>query len=68
MSVVAQLGTAPLVMYYFSGFSLYFLLAKSAGGTIDSCYYLSGIVAFVFAPVAELHHCILFMLEEALNV
>ena len=28
VSVAAQLGTAPLVMYYFSSFSLYFLLAN----------------------------------------
>ena len=29
VSMAAQLGTAPLVMYYFSNFSVYFLLANS---------------------------------------
>lgn len=67
VSVVAQLGTAPLVMYYFSGFSLYFLLANLLVAPLIPVIIYLALLAFVFAPVAELHHCILFMLEEVIK-
>lgn len=34
VSMAAQLGTAPLVMYYFSGFSTYFLLTNVAASVL----------------------------------
>ena len=46
VSVVAQLGTAPLVMYYFSGFSLYFLLANLLVAPLIPVIILSGIAGF----------------------
>ena len=67
VSVAAQLGTAPLVMYYFSGFSLYFLLANLLVAPLIPIIIYLALLAFVFAPVAGLHHYILFVLEEVIK-
>lgn len=47
VSIAAQLGTAPLLMYYFSNFSVYFLLANS--------------VAAMLVPLIIYGACLLFM-------
>ena len=46
VSMAAQLGTAPLVMYYFSNFSVYFLLANIMVALLVPC-----IIYMAFATV-----------------
>lgn len=57
----------PIGNVLFSGFSLYFLLANLLVAPLIPVIIYLALLAFVFAPVAELHHCILFMLEEVIK-
>ena len=52
VSVVAQMGTVPLVMYYFSNFSVYFLLANLGVALLVPCiiYMAFGTMMLVFVP------------------
>lgn len=67
VSVAAQLGTAPLVMYYFSGFSLYFLLANLMVAPLIPMIVYLALLAFVCMPFAGLHHYVLLALESAVK-
>ena len=55
VSVSAQLGTAPLVMYYFSNFSLYFLLANMAVSILVPLIIAIGFLALLLAPLGIVH-------------
>lgn len=57
----------PIGNVLFSGFSLYFLLANLLVAPLIPVIIYLALLAFVFSPVAELHHCILFMLEEVIK-
>ena len=52
ISVAAQIGTAPLIMYYFSNFSLYFLLANVGVALLVPCIIYTAFVtmALVLVP------------------
>ena len=52
LSVAAQIGTAPLIMYYFSNFSLYFLLANVGVALLVPCIIYTAFVtmALVLVP------------------
>lgn len=55
VSLSAQLGVAPLVMYYFSNFSVYFLLANVVASILVPLIVGLGILALFlsFAPVLQ---------------
>ena len=55
VSVSAQLGTAPLVMYYFSNFSLYFLLANIVASILVPLIIAMGLLALLLAPFGAVH-------------
>ena len=55
VSVSAQLGTAPLVMYYFSNFSLYFLLANIVASILVPLIIAMGLLALLLAPLGAVH-------------
>lgn len=50
VSMSAQLGTAPLVMYYFSNFSLYFMVANLIAGLLVPMIIYGAIVMVALAP------------------
>ena len=55
VSVSAQLGTAPLVMHYFSNFSLYFLLANIVASILVPLIIAMGFLALLLAPFGAIH-------------
>ena len=55
VSVSAQLGTAPLVMYYFSNFSLYFLLANIVASILVPLIIAMGFLALLLSPFGTIH-------------
>lgn len=50
VSLAAQLGTAPLVMYYFSNFSVYFLLANIVAAVLVPFIIGMGLLSWVLVP------------------
>lgn len=50
VSLAAQLGTAPLVMYCFSNFSVYFLLANMVAAVLVPLIIGMGLLAWVLVP------------------
>lgn len=50
VSMAAQLGTAPLVMYYFSNFSIYFILANVVAGLLVPMIIYAALVMVAFVP------------------
>lgn len=70
VSMAAQLGTAPLVMYYFSNFSVYFLLANLGIAWLVPCIIYATFASGVFVWFPPLQHGIVKALDkmvEALN-
>ena len=70
VSVSAQLGTAPLVMYYFSNFSVYFLLANLMVVLLVPLIIYGCFVLFVVSPVGWLREGVAWLLNlsvDALN-
>ncbi len=63
VSVSAQLGTAPLVMYYFSNFSLYFLLANIVASILVPLIIAMGFLALLLSPFGTIHDCTVKVLE-----
>ena len=55
VSVSAQLGTAPLVMHYFSNFSLYFLLANIVASILVPLIIAMGFLALLLSPFGVVH-------------
>jgi competence protein ComEC len=55
VSVSAQWGTAPLVMYYFSNFSVYFLLANIVVSILVPMIIAVGFLALLLAPMGGIH-------------
>ncbi len=54
VSIVAQMGTAPLVMYYFSNFSVYFLLANLFAALLVPLIIYGAVLVFVLIPFPTL--------------
>ena len=70
VSVSAQLGTAPLVMYYFSNFSVYFLLTNLVASILVPIIIVGTFTMILVAPIPFLHNWIMFLLTkivQALN-
>ena len=63
MSVAAQLGTAPLVMYYFSNFSVYFLMANLAVSVLVPLILYVAVLMVVFAPLSSIQQGIVWCLN-----
>ena len=51
VSVAAQLGTAPLVMYYFSNFSVYFLLTNLVAAILVPIIIIGTFVVILVSPL-----------------
>lgn len=54
VSIAAQLGTAPLVMYYFSNFSVYFLLTNLVAAILVPIIIYISVLMIVLSPVPGL--------------
>lgn len=55
VSLAAQLGTAPLTIYYFSHFPIHFLLANLIVAPLVLIIIYGAVLAFVLSPIAALH-------------
>lgn len=67
VSVAAQLGTAPLVMYYFSSFSVYFLLANLIIAPLVFAIMYMAVGIFILSPFPVLHIYMVEALEKAVG-
>lgn len=68
VSIAAQMGTAPLVMYYFSNFSVYFLLANWVVAWLVPCIIYTTFAAIVLIGVPWLHEWIVWMLDKLVGI
>lgn len=71
VSMAAQLGTAPLVMYYFSNFSVYFLLANIVASAVVPLIIALGAFSLLLIPFPTGHEWVsvgLGTLIDILNV
>lgn len=71
VSVSAQIGTAPLVMYYFSNFSLYFLLANVVAAVLVPLIVGLGLLTLMLIPIpilSERMSVVLGKLVDCLNL
>lgn len=67
VSLAAQLGTAPVVLYCFSYFPLYFLPANLIVAPLLPLILYGAVVAFVLSPFAVLHSGVLVGLNGLLE-
>ena len=67
VSVAAQIGTAPLVMYYFSNFSAYFLLANIGVALLVPCIIYMAMAAMVFSSLPWLHRWLIVVLDKTVE-
>lgn len=63
VSVSAQLGTAPLVMYYFSNLSAYFLLANLLVAVLLPLIILCSVLLMLAAPLSGVQSVVVKMLD-----
>ena len=71
ISIAAQLGTAPLVMYYFSNFSVYFLFTNLFASIAVPFITYAALAMVLSAPVPDVQYYIIKVVNEgvgALNV
>ena len=62
VSIAAQLGTAPLVMYYFSNFSVYFLLANLVASLVVPLIIYVSVLMLIVSPWSCLRGiCVTFL-------
>ena len=64
VSMAAQLGTAPLVMYYFSNFSVYFLLANLVAALLVPLIIYGTFVMVLLAPFLTVQWWLVSALNE----
>ena len=64
VSMAAQLGTAPLVMYYFSNFSVYFLLTNLVAAFFVPLIIYGAFVVVLLAPFFTMQGWIVRILNE----
>ena len=63
VSMAAQLGTAPLVMYYFSNFSVYFLLTNLAASVLVPFIIYGAILLVMTMPLSGLQGYVVVLLN-----
>lgn len=63
VSMAAQLGTAPLVMYYFSNFSLYFLLANLGVAWLVPCIIYTAFASMIWVVIPCVHRWMVVILD-----
>ncbi len=68
VSVAAQLGTAPLVMHYFSGFSVWFLLGNVVASVVVPLIILLGLLTFMALPFPAMLRYVALGLEKLVGV
>lgn len=71
VSMAAQLGTAPLVMYYFSNFSVYFLLTNLLASVLVPLIIYGTVMLIVMIPFPWCQHYVAKLLNawvDSLNV
>lgn len=68
LTLAAQIGTAPLVAFYFSRFSTYFLLSGLMLVVQVSAIIYGTFVMFLFAPFPWLQQKVVFLLKELLQL
>lgn len=68
VSIAAQLGTAPLIMYYFYNFSAYFLLANIGVALLVPCVIYIALASMVFAFFPWLHRWLIVVLDKMVGV
>ena len=64
VSVAAQLGTSPLVMYYFSSFSVYFLLTNLLAAVLVPFIIYIAFLMFLTASFPDLQGYVVSLLNE----
>lgn len=67
VSLAAQIGTAPLVLYYFSRFSTHFLLTNLLVIPLASVIMYLSIAFFLFIPLPFIQQWIVWLLKQALD-
>ena len=70
VSMAAQLGTAPLVMYYFSSFSVYFLMTNLVASVLVPFIIYGAILLVITMPLPGLQYGVVVVLNglvSALN-
>lgn len=67
VSVAAQLGTAPLVMYYFAGFPVYFLLANVLIAPLMVVIMYVALLTFLVSSAPFLHWYVVVVLEYSIR-
>ena len=68
VSVAAQLGTAPIVMYYFSNFSVYFLLANLVAALLVPFIIGGTLVMILVSPFRYVLDWSVLILSKAVDV
>ena len=63
VSMAAQLGTAPLVMYYFSSFSVYFLMTNIVAALLVPVIIYGAVLMIVTACIPELQGIVVKLLN-----
>ena len=63
VSMAAQLGTAPLVMYYFSNFSVYFLMTNLVASVLVPFIIYGALLLVMAMPFSELQRYVAMMLN-----
>ena len=67
ISVAAQIGTAPLIAYYFGRLSPWFLVTNLVVVPLVTLILYSALTAFVFPPIATIAVGIAHLMNEALD-
>ena len=68
ISMAAQLGTAPLVMYYFSSFSVYFLLTNIVAALLVPFIIYGAVLMVVTACIPGLQGIVVTLLNGCVSV
>ena len=68
VSMAAQLGTAPLVMYYFSNFSVYFLLANLGVALLVPCIIYTAFASMVLVYLPCLQRWLVMVLNKMVEM
>ena len=63
VSMAAQLGTAPLVMYYFSNFSIYFLMTNLVASVLVPFIIYGAVLLVMAIPFPELQRYVAMTLN-----
>lgn len=63
VSMAAQLGTLPLILYYFGTFPTYFLVANLIVGPLATCILICTIASLLFWQIPVIGACVLYLLN-----